>query len=67
MVDRNGRHIKRTGSFARSRAVREYWTLKRGGHWILASIEQGAEGKHALDEEIVATPGATRTGCATRR
>jgi predicted lipid-binding transport protein (Tim44 family) len=25
-------------------------------HWVLASIEQAAEGKHALEEKIVATP-----------
>jgi predicted lipid-binding transport protein (Tim44 family) len=36
--------------------IREFWTLqKRNGHWILASIEQGGEGKHALEEDIVAT------------
>jgi predicted lipid-binding transport protein (Tim44 family) len=56
VVDRYGRHLKRTGSFSEITRVREFWTLqKRGGHWILASIEQGGEGKHALDEDIVAT------------
>jgi predicted lipid-binding transport protein (Tim44 family) len=29
---------------------------KPEGHWILVSIEQGAEGAHALEEQIVATP-----------
>ena len=29
---------------------------KRAGHWILQSIEQGAEGSHALNEDLVATP-----------
>jgi predicted lipid-binding transport protein (Tim44 family) len=56
VADRYGRHLKRTGSFSEITRVREFWTLqKRDGHWILASIEQGGEGKHALDEEIVAT------------
>jgi predicted lipid-binding transport protein (Tim44 family) len=36
--------------------VREFWTLaKRDGHWILQSIEQGAEGSHQLTDRIVAT------------
>ncbi len=56
VVDRSGRHLKRTGSMSEITRIREFWTLqKRSGHWILASIEQGGEGKHALDEEIVAT------------
>jgi predicted lipid-binding transport protein (Tim44 family) len=56
VVDRSGRRIKRTGNFSEITRIREFWTLqKRNGHWILASIEQGGEGKHALDEEIVAT------------
>jgi predicted lipid-binding transport protein (Tim44 family) len=39
--------------------VREFWTLAKGpaGHgWILLSIEQGAEGAHALEQELVASP-----------
>jgi predicted lipid-binding transport protein (Tim44 family) len=56
VVDRYGRHLKRTGTLSEITRVREFWTLqKRGGRWTLASIEQGGEGKHALDEEIVAT------------
>ncbi len=56
VVDRSGRHIKRTGSVSEITRIREFWTLqKRNGHWILASIEQGGEGKHALEEDIVAT------------
>ncbi len=56
VTDRSGRHLKRTGSMSEITRIREFWTLqKRNGHWILASIEQGGEGKHALDEEIVAT------------
>jgi predicted lipid-binding transport protein (Tim44 family) len=56
VVDGYGQHLKRTGSFSEITRLREFWTLqKRNGHWTLASIEQGGEGKHALDEEIVAT------------
>jgi predicted lipid-binding transport protein (Tim44 family) len=57
VVDGYGRHIKRTGSLGEVTHVKEFWTLQRRapGHWVLASIEQGAEGKHALDEQIVAT------------
>jgi len=55
--DRSGRRIKRTGRLAETVRVREFWTLgKRDGHWILRSIEQGAEGAHALDEQLVASP-----------
>jgi predicted lipid-binding transport protein (Tim44 family) len=57
VVDRAGDHIKRTGRLSETTRIREYWTLrKRGRGWILVSIEQGAEGAHALDEQIVATP-----------
>jgi predicted lipid-binding transport protein (Tim44 family) len=57
--DRAGRHLKRAGRFTETVRTREYWTLrKREGHWILVSIEQGAEGAHALDQQIVATPWA---------
>ena len=67
VTDRSGRHLKRTGSMSEITRIREFWTLqKRNGHWILASIEQGGEGKHALDEEIVATAWAMRRRCATR-
>ncbi|HEX4009266.1 MAG TPA: Tim44-like domain-containing protein [Solirubrobacteraceae bacterium] len=63
VVDPYGRHLKRSGSISEVTRIREFWRLqKRGGHWILASIEQGAEGKHALDDEIVATPWADETG-----
>jgi predicted lipid-binding transport protein (Tim44 family) len=56
VLDRYGQHIKRTGSFSEITRIREFWTLqKRDNQWILASIEQAGEGKHALDEEIVAT------------
>jgi predicted lipid-binding transport protein (Tim44 family) len=57
VVDSFGRRIKRTGSLGEINHVKEFWTLQRRapGHWVLASIEQGAEGKHALDDQIVAT------------
>jgi predicted lipid-binding transport protein (Tim44 family) len=56
VVDRSGRHIKRTGQFTETMRTREFWTLgRRGDHWILSSIESGGEGSHALQEKIVAT------------
>ncbi|MGZ4185063.1 MAG: TIM44-like domain-containing protein [Solirubrobacteraceae bacterium] len=59
VVDRNGKHIKSEGQFGETRRLREFWTLRRrGSRWILASIEQGAEGSHALQDEIVASPWA---------
>jgi predicted lipid-binding transport protein (Tim44 family) len=57
--DRFGNHIKRSGRLAEVVPVREFWTLGRrnaGANWILISIEQGAEGEHALHEQIVASP-----------
>jgi predicted lipid-binding transport protein (Tim44 family) len=55
--DRWGQRVGRVDSLSDTSRVREYWTLgKRDGHWTLLSIEQGAEGEHALDEEIVASP-----------
>jgi predicted lipid-binding transport protein (Tim44 family) len=63
VADRSGRHLKRTGSVSEITRIREFWTLqKRNGHWTLTSIEQGGEGKHALDEEIVATAFGDETG-----
>ena len=63
VVDRHGRRIKRTGRVGEITRVREFWTLqKREGHWTLASIEQGGEGKHALDEQIVATAWGDEAG-----
>ncbi len=67
VVDRYGRHLKRTGRLGETTRIREFWTLqRRDGHWFLASIEQGAEGQHALDDQIVATPWADERGCATQ-
>ncbi len=56
--DAYGQLIKGRGRLGEVTTIREYWTLRRDrdGRWILASIEQGAEGRHALDEKIVATP-----------
>jgi predicted lipid-binding transport protein (Tim44 family) len=63
VVDRNGRHLKRSGRLGETTRIREFWTLqRRADHWVLASIEQGAEGSHALDEQIVATPWADDRG-----
>jgi predicted lipid-binding transport protein (Tim44 family) len=55
--DRSGNHIKRTGRLSETTHTREFWTLtKRHGDWVLASIEQGAEGEHALDSKLIPTP-----------
>ncbi|MFZ0385670.1 MAG: Tim44-like domain-containing protein [Solirubrobacteraceae bacterium] len=63
VIDRFGRHLKRSGRLGETTRIREFWTLQRPhGRWILASIEDGKEGKHALDEQIVATPWADERG-----
>jgi predicted lipid-binding transport protein (Tim44 family) len=57
--DRFGQHIKRSGRVSETIPVREFWTLGKSEEndgWILLSIEQGAEGSHALDQELIATP-----------
>ena len=55
--DQFGNHLKRVGRLGETVRTREYWTLARlGDQWILESIEQGGEGAHALDEQVVATP-----------
>lgn len=56
VTDRAGNHLKRAGHLGETVHLREFWTLRRDDHgrWILASIEQGAEGAHVLDQEIVA-------------
>jgi predicted lipid-binding transport protein (Tim44 family) len=57
--DAYGQRIGRVDTLSEKSRVREYWKLgKRGDRWILFSIEQGAEGEHALSEEIVASPWA---------
>ncbi|MGC9220308.1 MAG: TIM44-like domain-containing protein [Solirubrobacteraceae bacterium] len=56
VVDGQGRHIRHEGRATESVRMREYWTLQlRGEHWVLASIESGAEGEHALQDKIVQT------------
>jgi predicted lipid-binding transport protein (Tim44 family) len=56
VVDRQGRRIRRDGSITESMRMREYWTLeRRGEHWVLASIESGAEGDHYLKDKVVQT------------
>ncbi|MGH2857389.1 MAG: hypothetical protein ACRDMJ_07875, partial [Solirubrobacteraceae bacterium] len=60
VVDSYGNHLKRAGHLGDVVRVREFWTLQRRpgdqDGWTLASIEQKAEGGHALNDEIVATP-----------
>jgi predicted lipid-binding transport protein (Tim44 family) len=58
VTDRYGNHLKRAGRLTETVHTREFWTLTKGAHgrWRLESIEQGAEGSHVLDEQIVATP-----------
>jgi predicted lipid-binding transport protein (Tim44 family) len=63
VMDNRGNHVKRSGHVGETVRLREYWTLQRTSPdatrpWILASIEQGAEGRHALEERIVAGPGS---------
>jgi predicted lipid-binding transport protein (Tim44 family) len=61
--DRSGNHLKRTGRMSETVPVREFWTLgRRDNRWILLSIEEGAEGAHALSDEIVATPWSDEQG-----
>jgi predicted lipid-binding transport protein (Tim44 family) len=65
--DRLGNHVRRTGYMTETVRLREYWTLLRtattgGRPWILASVEQGAEGRHALTEQVVAAPWADEQG-----
>jgi predicted lipid-binding transport protein (Tim44 family) len=60
--DRFGNHVKRAGHLSETVRLREFWTLaQRNGHWVLVSIEQGAEGMHAIDEAIVATTWSDNT------
>jgi len=55
--DAYGQRVRRVDTAGDVSHVREFWTLaKRDGHWILQSIEQGAEGTHQLTDRIVATP-----------
>jgi predicted lipid-binding transport protein (Tim44 family) len=63
VVDRDGNHLRRRGRLSETTKIREYWTLtRRQDQWMLASIEQGAEGMHALEQQIVATPWSDNQG-----
>jgi predicted lipid-binding transport protein (Tim44 family) len=63
VIDSFGRTLKRVGRLGEVTRLREFWTLgRRGDSWVLVSIEQGAEGRHVLDEQIVATPWADERG-----
>jgi predicted lipid-binding transport protein (Tim44 family) len=56
--DAYGNRITRRDRFGETVKIREFWTLvrNRAGRWIVGSIEQGAEGRHALQDQIVGTP-----------
>lgn len=57
VIDKSGKKIMRTGESDETITLIEYWTLARtNSAWMVASIEQRAEGDHQLDEEIVASP-----------
>ncbi|HEY2652906.1 MAG TPA: TIM44-like domain-containing protein [Solirubrobacteraceae bacterium] len=62
--DPYGNRIRRADRLGETTRIREFWTLVRGagGKWMLGSIEQGAEGQHALSEQIVATPWSDEQG-----
>lgn len=54
VLDRAGRRVPRPGRLRDTVALREFWTLQRTGTgWRLESIEQGAEGAHAMQERLV--------------
>jgi len=57
VVDAQGRRINRVGHLSERTRIREFWTLARtASGWMLLSIEQGAEGAHALGDQLVPTP-----------
>jgi predicted lipid-binding transport protein (Tim44 family) len=64
VLDRYGNHMHRAGRLSEIVRLREFWTLQLGenGRWILTSIEQGAEGTHVLDENIIADALSDDTG-----
>jgi predicted lipid-binding transport protein (Tim44 family) len=54
-----GMRVLATGDTDTFTDLREFWTLaKRGGRWILMSIEQDGEGGHHLDAPLVTSPWA---------
>jgi predicted lipid-binding transport protein (Tim44 family) len=59
VVTAGGERIMRDGRKSEHAFLMEYWTLtKRNGRWALLSVEQDDEGRHHLEEPIVATPWA---------
>lgn len=59
VTGQRGEQLIRQDSGPEIAPVAEYWTLgKRDGRWILLSIERDEEGRHHLDEPIVASPWA---------
>jgi hypothetical protein len=62
--DAYGNRINRRDRFGETVKIREFWTLVRDarGRWIVGSIEQGAEGQHVLQDQIVATPWSDEQG-----
>jgi predicted lipid-binding transport protein (Tim44 family) len=62
VVDRFGRHLKRTGRLGETTRIREFWTLQRDDdRWYVASIEQDREGQHQLEDAIVASAWSDET------
>ena len=56
VIDGHGRRIMRKGQKGDQVTLTEYWTMaRRGDAWIVASIEQRAEGDHHLEAEIIAS------------
>jgi predicted lipid-binding transport protein (Tim44 family) len=54
-----GGTINKDGASSKLVSVEEWWTLaRRDGRWICVSIETEAEGRHHLDDAIVARPDA---------
>jgi predicted lipid-binding transport protein (Tim44 family) len=57
VLDSDGDKVMRKGEKDELITLTEYWTLARhNGAWMVASIEQRAEGDHHLEGEIVASP-----------
>jgi predicted lipid-binding transport protein (Tim44 family) len=63
-VDRMGRRLTRDDAGGSDvKTVSEWWVLRRAAErWRLESIEQDAEGRHILDEPLVASPWSDEAG-----
>ena len=60
--DRMGNHVKRAGHLSETVHLREFWTIgRKNNRWVVVSIEQGAEGMHAIDDAIIATTWSDNT------